>query len=349
MPCPGRGHQPPMRPRIGSLCTGYGGLDIAAHNVFGGTLAWVAQYEPPHKGKPDRHQYAARILAHRWPRVPNLGNLETADWDAIEHPDILTAGFPCTDLSYAGHGAGIVEGTRSGLWFAITRAVCALRPRLLILENVRAIVGRRPGLDVVLAGLAALRFDARWACVKASGVGAPHPRERWFCLAWPSAENPDVESCDQWRFPASGQAEGGRAWADARRRGRAPAADSESERYGNAGPASVAGVPAAPVASDQSGDVGWGAYAEAIARWETILGRPAPRPVDDSGRLAPEFAEWMMGLPDGWVTDVPAPAGMRAAGLRNARLKALGNGVVPQQAEYAIRLLLGEAEDQAVV
>jgi DNA (cytosine-5)-methyltransferase 1 len=55
----------------------------------------------------------------------------------------------------------------------------------------------------------------------------------------------------------------------------------------------------------------------------------------------------MMGLPDGWVTGVPAPAGMSEAGLRNARLKALGNGVVPQQAEYAIRLLLGEMEEQA--
>lgn len=48
----------------------------------------------------------------------------------------------------------------------------------------------------------------------------------------------------------------------------------------------------------------------------------------------------MMGLPEGHVCDVPAPDGMTVAGLRNARLKALGNGVVRQQAAYALRLLL---------
>lgn len=52
----------------------------------------------------------------------------------------------------------------------------------------------------------------------------------------------------------------------------------------------------------------------------------------------------MMGLPDGLVTGVPAPPGMTPAGLRNARLKALGNGVVPQQAAHALRLILARIE-----
>jgi DNA (cytosine-5)-methyltransferase 1 len=79
--------------------------------------------------------------------------------------------------------------------------------------------------------------------------------------------------------------------------------------------------------------VAWGPYAAAIARWEHTLGRPAPAPVDTAGRLAPSFVEWLMGLPTGWVTDTP--------GLpRSAQLKALGNGVVPQQATAALHLLL---------
>ena len=65
-------------------------------------------------------------------------------------------------------------------------------------------------------------------------------------------------------------------------------------------------------------------YGPAIRRWEHVTGRSAPRPVDDRGRLAPVFVEWMMGLPAGWVTDVDIP--------RTAQLKALGNGVVPPQA-----------------
>lgn len=81
----------------------------------------------------------------------------------------------------------------------------------------------------------------------------------------------------------------------------------------------------------------WGDYAAAIARWEHVLGRPAPAPTQTSAKGNPQlsaaFVEWMMGLPAGWVTDVPGIT-------RNEALKALGNGVVPQQAEAAIRWLL---------
>ena len=84
-------------------------------------------------------------------------------------------------------------------------------------------------------------------------------------------------------------------------------------------------------------DFRWGRFAPAIYEWEQILGRPAPAPTkpdgkDGSHRLSSKFTEWMMGLPDGWITGV----GLR----RNEELKACGNGVVPQQAELALRILL---------
>ena len=81
----------------------------------------------------------------------------------------------------------------------------------------------------------------------------------------------------------------------------------------------------------------WGRFAPAIERWEKIIGRPAPKPTLPDGkngqhRLSAAFTEWLMGLPGGWITD---------AGLtRNEQLKACGNGVVPQQAELALRRLL---------
>jgi DNA (cytosine-5)-methyltransferase 1 len=80
----------------------------------------------------------------------------------------------------------------------------------------------------------------------------------------------------------------------------------------------------------------WGRFTTSIERWEQLT-RPAPSPVkpdgrDGANRLAAEFAEWMMGLPDGWVTGLDIK--------RNGQLKALGNGVVPQQAELALRYLL---------
>lgn len=89
----------------------------------------------------------------------------------------------------------------------------------------------------------------------------------------------------------------------------------------------------------QQGLIDWGRFAPAIERWETVLGRPAPEPTVPDGkngqhRLSARFTEWLMGLPDGWVTD---------AGLtRNEQLKACGNGVVPQQAALALRRLLND-------
>ena len=82
----------------------------------------------------------------------------------------------------------------------------------------------------------------------------------------------------------------------------------------------------------------WGQFAPAIARWESILGRPAPDPRSADEKLNPAFVEWMMGLPEGWVT------GLGFA--RSTALKALGNGVVPQQAEAAFRFMIDNPNTQ---
>lgn len=89
----------------------------------------------------------------------------------------------------------------------------------------------------------------------------------------------------------------------------------------------------------EAGAVDWGPYAPAIRQWEQVTGRLAPRPTEPGRtgeRLSPRFVEFLMGLPEGWVTDVPGLS-------RNAMLRILGNGVVPAQAELALRLLLDQA------
>ena len=82
----------------------------------------------------------------------------------------------------------------------------------------------------------------------------------------------------------------------------------------------------------------FGPYAAAIRRWEQVLGRPAPSPTEPGAngrpRLSARLVEFMMGLPEGWVTGVPSIS-------RSAQLKMLGNGVVPQQAALALRLMDG--------
>lgn len=87
----------------------------------------------------------------------------------------------------------------------------------------------------------------------------------------------------------------------------------------------------------------WGQYEPAIRRWEAVTGREAPAPTNPDGRdgrqrLSAEFTEWLMGLPDGWIT------GEEIGLKRNDMLKACGNGVVPQQATLALTLLLEGVE-----
>ncbi|MGW4050762.1 DNA cytosine methyltransferase [Streptomyces sp. NPDC004779] len=85
--------------RIGSLCTGYGGLDMAVQAVLGGTLAWVSDPDPG----------ASRILAHHHPEVPNLGDLTAVDWAAVEPVDVVVGGYPCQPFSTAGKRKGTAD------------------------------------------------------------------------------------------------------------------------------------------------------------------------------------------------------------------------------------------------
>jgi DNA (cytosine-5)-methyltransferase 1 len=158
---------------VGSLCTGYGGLDLAVELVLGGQLAWYAET--------DRH--ASTVLAHRWPDVDNLGDIRTVDWASVEPVDVLTAGFPCQDISNAGKRAGIT-GEHSSLWTAVADAVRHLRPGLVFVENVAALLRR--GIDVVHADLATLGYDTSWLCLRASDIGAAHRRDRLFLLGVPA-------------------------------------------------------------------------------------------------------------------------------------------------------------------
>lgn len=400
-------------PRIGALFAGYGGLEMGIQAAYGGTVAWHSEIDPG----------ACKILAHRYPDVPNVGDITTVDWSAVEPVDILAGGFPCQDLSLAGRQAGMKPGTRSGLWEHFAYAIDQLRPRLVVAENVRGLLngrtaeseqvvtygpkgGRKVGhtnraLGRVLSDLADIGYDARWYGLRAADVGACHGRFRVFVVArdttmrgrdllsagatgeptretrGPDRATADAagEPGDERGEPATGEAGGGGSLGLAAGRSGAHApADADCERLegvdidpqgtgepqgtarcgdgggdqaapvatgdrwdeGGTEPAGIVGRPHAAIGSDAV-HVDWREYEPAIRRWEAILGRPAPAPTAPGrnggpNRLSPRFEEWMMGLPEGWVTDVPGLS-------RQAQMKALGNGVVPQQAEAALRFL----------
>ncbi|WP_370877928.1 DNA cytosine methyltransferase [Variovorax boronicumulans] len=136
----------------------------------------------------ERDAYAAAILAQRQndgtlPVFPIWSDVCTFDgrpWRGIV--DVISGGFPCQDISASGTAAGI-EGSRSGLWKQMGRIIGEIRPRFVRVENSPLLVGR--GLAVVLGDLAALGFDARWGCLSAAALGAPHERNR----AWVVGRN----------------------------------------------------------------------------------------------------------------------------------------------------------------
>lgn len=365
--------------RIGSLCSGYGGLDMGLAAALGvdvaESVAWHAEYEAA----------PSAVLAHHWPQVPNLHDLTLVDWDDIEPVDWLTAGYPCQPFSMAGKRLGADDERH--LWPYIIEGIRRIRPGRVLLENVAGHLSM--GFGRVLADLAAVGYVGSWVRLPASGVGAAHRRQRVFILA-ADAQNVGHERAGAARGRRDGSADRGVSAADAddqRHQGlgaggcaaelagaagdRPAPADTESVGRGVGHAANIwpaAGDGDAPgdsdhVATDADGDalrqqsvperwrscapvaglagIEWGVYELAIRRWERAIGRPAPGPTELTERgtrkLSPRFDEWLMGLPDGWVSSVP--------GLTiNEKLHILGNGVVPQQATEAVRWLIARQE-----
>lgn len=109
--------------------------------------------------------------------------------------DIISGGFPCQDISIAGHGKGL-EGKRSGLIFEVFRLIAETNPSFVFLENVPAI--RTRGGERVGKELASIGYDCRWTTLSAAEVGAPHKRERWFLLGARRDLSTDPRSVQLW-------------------------------------------------------------------------------------------------------------------------------------------------------
>ncbi len=350
--------------RIGSLFSGYCGLDLAVEHVFNAKTVWFSELNAP----------VARVFSRHWPDAPNLGDITTIDWSQVEPVDILIGGFPCQDVSTVGKRAGLAPGTRSGLWAHMAAAIDALQPEWVVIEKVRGLLSspatrppaegddhdrRNPGdatpdgatlrglesdpwhlgdnaarplraLGAVLGDLADLRLDARWIGLPASLVGAHHQRFRIFALARRTVPHPAGDGLLARRGdprPGESDARDDRAVAP-NHRVRTPRASWLTEQEGRIGD---------PVVPDRRTVQRWERYANAITRWEHIIGRPAPAPAllndSDGPRPAPAFVEWLMGLPTGWVTNSDELT-------QNQQITALGNGVQPLQADLALSALL---------
>jgi len=306
--------------KIGSLCTGYGGLDMAVEAYFNAETVWTS----------DIDKYASIVIKERIGK-PNLGDLKAIDWTQVEPIDILTAGYPCQPFSHAGQRKG-TEDERH-IFPYIMQAIGILRPRIIVLENVRGHLSL--GFKEVLQRLAEAGYDAKWSIVRASDAGAPHERARLFVIAYPNS------------------------YAHTESRRTHPNIYGSSSEIVNRSDWNVHGS-CSPIATDTTSKRPQGSIKTRFGHEQSCatdcnthdqyqphhgqvqeLGRRfatrcemrlrrAPNPLD-LGKLNARFVEYMMGLPEGWVTDLPIS--------RSQQLKILGNGVVPQQAYLALQLL----------
>ena len=159
---------------IVSLCSGIGGLELGLEMVGLGPV--VAHVE--------KDEFCRGILTKHWPSATRVRELRDAGAHNLpRNPFVLCAGFPCQPVSLAGKRRA--QDDARWLWPEVARVIAAIRPRYVFLENVHGLLSAAGGdaLGEVLGDLAALGIAAEWDCFRASDVGAPHRRERWFLLA----------------------------------------------------------------------------------------------------------------------------------------------------------------------
>jgi len=330
---------------FGSLFAGIGGIDLGLERA-GWTCRWQVEWD----------EYCQHVLAKHWPDVPRYGDITGVDWAGVERVDLLAGGFPCQPVSSAGRK--LAQADERWLWPEFLRAVRALRPAVVLVENVTNLLGANAGTAFgdILGDLAESGYDAEWDCIPAATVGAPHERDRVFLLAY-------AECSERWPVGDSRLADGSddvhaqrQEGAVRTRSGRSSVAHANGDRR-KAGRLHLRRWRPEPAATFLAGP-------------DERLGNPNGSPEDtyppprrsrgtvgkSSGReTKPGVGGSADGLPAGLDHRWPAPPGpqyewepSRTVGgrdrSRTLRLKALGNAVVPQVVEVIGAQLLRAIE-----
>ena len=304
------------------LFAGIGGLELGLERS--GVCSPVAFVE--------KDEYCQKVLVKRFPEVPIWDDVSTFDgrpWKG--RIDIISGGFPCQDISGAGKGAGLKEGTRSGLWFEFLRIIGEVRPCFAVIENVPLLTIR--GGTRVITDLTSIGYNSEWIIISASSMGAPHLRKRIFIVAYPQGigyrGGDHKERRIQRRELEPSQSEGDSLRDQTQGCGsesREDVADPQGPRGGSIYPRPGEEGEGTTDSHGCSKNV---ADPERIAE-RTRLRQEKPRRIR-RGRFG--NGDWWTAEPD---------VGRVAHGIpaRVDRLKCLGNAVVPQCAEYIGRLIL---------
>ena len=311
-----------------ALFAGAGG-GILGGKLLGWRTVCAVEWEP----------YPASVLCARqndglFPPFPIWDDIQTFDgnpWRGIV--DVVSGGFPCTDISAAGKGAGI-DGEASGMWREMARVICEVRPRFVFVENSPMLTSR--GLGRVLGDLASMGFDAKWGVLGAADVGANHQRDRiWIVAKWrgqlPHAQHDRIgrweqqqkstqettrdvaNTCDQGLRSCSG-GHGGKSYAEDRGRNDNQAGSGTNVEFATFGES-----------QNMEKEVG-----------DTKSSRPTPC---FEGQGQGESWGTSIGSAQWWETEPNVGRVVNGLAARVDRLKAIGNGQVPLCAATAWRIL----------
>lgn len=335
----------------GSLFAGTGGFDLG-FDAAGWECAWQVEIDP----------HARKVLAHWWPDVPRHEDITEVSGSDLEPVDVIVGGFPCQDLSVAGRRAGMVEGTRSGLFYEFVRITREMRdatagtsPRWVVWENVAGLLSLGNTLAAVYAA-----WDDIGAVVQehrlidtGRAFGVPQRRRRVFGVVGfdPRAESaPPVltEPESVRRDPAKGR-EAGQAVAALTANG-VGAGGGPDDNAGQAGHLIPFRMQAFGQYVEDSSAISLKARDHKDAT-DLVAFHPTQDPISSSDgtthcmgtepagsvaiagdlavrRLTPTECERLMGWPDGHT----APAG-----ADSHRYRLCGNGVIAPAAEWLAR------------
>lgn len=330
-----------------SLFAGVGMTDFAVERAGFKTVA-TAEIDP----------FCRSVLEVRYPSASHFDDVRKVTANdlgtcraQVYRPLLISGGFPCQDISAPGTGHGL-DGLRSGLWSEFRRVICDFLPEYVLIENSPLL--RKRGLNRVLTDLAYAGYDAKWDCIPAAAFGAPHLRDRLFVTARPTTPTVEAYSSDRRigdvrngsLFHVRGEHHG-LLLTELPRAGHMASKGvfSDTPRWPTNGLRKRTKWPT-PTKSDGSGGPG------TSGRQGGKNLRTAVAEVEGNGRLNPAWVEWLMGLPRGWTDpklsnealrphmgwdrDLLARTSSMGESNRAKRIRALGNGLVPQAASAAL-------------
>lgn len=165
------------KPTIGSLFAGIGGFDLGFERA-GFITRWQVEIDPTSRA----------VLADRFPHAEQFSDVRSCGKGNLAPVDVITAGFPCQDISIAGSIGGArpgLSGNRSGLFFEVVRILNEVQPSWVVLENVPHLITVNDSRDfeTVIKSLAECGYVGFWRVLDARYFGVPQGRRRVFLVA----------------------------------------------------------------------------------------------------------------------------------------------------------------------